>query len=627
MKRTTKIFILACTSIVINSQLPFTNGLHAQTDSNAYNERVLVTSRYKPVIGEVHKLNVAPGITDTVTTLPKTFDYSISSRRLTSLYLPSRIKAARIIGEPTTRLYNNYLKVGMGNYWSPMAEVYYNSTRSKDYNYGFRATHHSSWGTVGKAAEPDSLPSPTHYGQAPFAFTDVALFGKWITKKNIQLSGDFNYQNDFNRYYGFNDSTLNAVMNIPRDSVKLSDYAIGYNLFDLNLGLKTLNTDVGALGYEANINVADLMASYSQNEFNLNFDGNIHYGFTLAKQYKGIAYLHISYRGFATHFDPTALPLGADSLLMAKITTRDDSTGKSDLTKRNYLNLYKANPYIDFLFQGFQVHAGADVVLDAYNLSNGGKVHVYPDATVSTTLFHDMLFVSLAGMGDMDANTWNSLRMVNPYIAPCSEVRATSHYDFIANARLSLSKKLNFGVMGAYSIIDNDLSFEPSPNYTLHNVYSPVYDSITRIKVGANLQFVNDEMLQVEVRGNYYHYRNRRTQIVGDEKQELPLFYRPDFDAAIAATTNYNNKIIGRLEFQLLGKMPYATTLNDDGSLGLLYLPLRHGLNMEIEYRHNKALSFFLKADNLLFQRYFYWENYPSYRGLFIAGMTYTIPN
>ena len=54
---------------------------------------------------------------------------------------------------------------------------------------------------------------------------------------------------------------------------------------------------------------------------------------------------------------------------------------------------------------------------------------------------------------------------------------------------------------------------------------------------------------------------------------------------------------------------------------------MRYGLNLEVEYRHNKALSFFLKADNLLFQRYFYWQNYHSYRGLFIAGLTYTIPN
>ena len=34
----------------------------AQTDSNVYNERVVVTSRYKPVVEEMPKINVAPTI-------------------------------------------------------------------------------------------------------------------------------------------------------------------------------------------------------------------------------------------------------------------------------------------------------------------------------------------------------------------------------------------------------------------------------------------------------------------------------------------------------------------------------------------------------------------------------------
>ena len=200
----------------------------AQSDSNVYNERVVVTSRYKPVVEETQKINVAPTITDTVSTLPKSFTYDISTRRLTSLYEPSRIKAARIIGEPATKLYNNYLKLGFGNYISPLAEVYFNSLRNPDKTYGIRATHRSSWGTIGWAASDDEPPSSTHYGQAPFSLTDITAFGKLITKNHHQLSADIGYQNDFNRYYGFSDSTLFATMGLVRDSVKKPSYrAVG----------------------------------------------------------------------------------------------------------------------------------------------------------------------------------------------------------------------------------------------------------------------------------------------------------------------------------------------------------------------------------------------------------------
>ena len=210
--------------------------------------------------------------------------------------------------------------------------------------------------------------------------------------------------------------------------------------------------------------------------------------------------------------------------------------------------------------------------------------------------------------------------------APNSPVRATSHYDLAAKVRLNLSKKIDINLYGIYSNLNDDLSFFLDNRYHLNNVFTPIYDSLTRIKLGGNFVFLNDEMLRLEAKGNYYIYRNKRTQLHGDVYRPLPLYYRPDFDAGICATANYHDKIIGRLEFQLLGRT-YATAPAFDGSASRYNLPMRYGLNMEVEYRHNKALSFFLKADNLLFQRYYYWQNYPSYRGLFLLGLTYTIPN
>ena len=310
----------------------------AQADSNVYNERVVVTSRYKPVVEERTKVNVAPTITDTVATMPKNFTYDITTRRLTSLYEPSRIKAARIIGEPATKLYNNYLKLGFGNYWSPLAELYYNSLRSSDRTYGVRATHRSSWGSIGK--ENKETPSATHYGQAPFSLTDVTAFGKLILNNKLQLSGDLGYENDFNRYYGFSDSTLHDVMGLTRDEIERSDYKMAYNTVALNLGVKTLNTDVRALGYEANVNLTDLFTTYSQNEFNVNVDGNIHYGFTIAQKYKAIAYLHLTYNGYANNFNPIALPLGYDTLFAEGLQDRDETTGRPVLASSEYRRLY-----------------------------------------------------------------------------------------------------------------------------------------------------------------------------------------------------------------------------------------------------------------------------------------------
>jgi len=596
--------------------------LWAQSDSNVYNERVVVQTHYKPVVEENQKINVAPVITDTTPATPKTFTYDIQTRRLTSLYSPSRIKAARIIGEPATKLYNNYIKLGFGNYWSPLAEVYINSMRDPRKSGGIRATHHSSWGTIGTKGD-GAIPSPTYYGMVPYAMTDVALFGKIITKNNLQLSADLGYQNDFNRYYGFSDSVLSTYQSMTRDSVgKRSD--IGYNLLYLNMGVKNLNTDIHTLGYEANVHMEDLFASYNQNEFNLTIDGNIHYGFSMGKKNKGIAYLHLSYEGYAAQFNPTTLPIGASTSLLDALHQRD-TNGSSALTSHDYLNIFRANPYLDFFLSGYMIHAGATVALDGFNHPSGGKVLVYPDVLVSKSFFRNLLGITLSATGDIDANSWNSIRTTNPYIAPNSPMRATSHYDFDGKIRVNFSKKINLTLLGQYSILNDDLSFRLDPNYQLKNVFTPIYDSLSRVKIVGNLTFVNDEMLRLELKGNYYLYYNKSRITIGEETYIPTLYYRPDFDAALAATVNFNDKFIGHAEFQALGRMAYNTTIDIDGNRTNEYLPWRYGLNLELEYRHNKALSFFVKADNLLFQRYYLWQNYPSYRALFIAGVTYTI--
>lgn len=55
-------------------------------------------------------------------------------------------------------------------------------------------------------------------------------------------------------------------------------------------------------------------------------------------------------------------------------------------------------------------------------------------------------------------------------------------------------------------------------------------------------------------------------------------------------------------------------------------MPLRYGIDLRTEYQYTKALSFFAMFDNVAFQRYFYWNNYPSQKFRLLLGLTYTIP-
>lgn len=584
--------------------------LCAQKPGDVYNESVVVTGSYRPEIEESAKLNVAPQITDTTTTLEHKFSYDITTKRLTSLFYPTRIKAARIIGEPTTRLYNNYFRLGMGNYWSPLAEFYFNSTRHQKVNYGAYASHHSSWGTIGK----DTVTfSPDYYGKNYWSQTDVGAFGKFILGDKVQLSTDIYYNNDLNLLYGFSDSLLHRMDSVLgyrhsdtinyRDSLRVKDYHAVYNLISWNLGVKSLKTE--KFGYSANFNLSDLWATHHQNELRLNLEGDVRYAFAIkpSKGCKGVAYLHLDWAGYKNNASPDGLmPLGWNG---AALDTLD-----------SFRNIVRINPYVDFLIKSFNVHAGLTMGIENYSAVDSMRFHIFPDVSISKSFMKEALNLSLGAEGSVEANDLNSIRLINPYIAPYTMGEATSHYDFYLRFRVNFSKKLQLRLYGEYNIFRNDQSFLLDTNYVLANVYQPFYHDCSQIKTGGEFSFLNDELLQLSVGGNYYYHAD-----------SLEL-YKPNWDAHMNLALNIKDKWIFHLQGLVMGSvkgMNVVRDANNVASYQLETLPLRYGVNFDVEYRHNRALSFFVKFDNLAFQRYYYWTNYPSQKMTFIAGLTYTI--
>ena len=567
-------------------------------DDNTYNESVVVKGSYTPVIEQAEKLYFPAQIMDTLSHIEHEFRYSITPSRLRASYEPARIRAARIVGEPATKLYNNYLRLGMGNYWSPLADLYWCSTRDRLKTYGVRINHRSSWGKLlGVGSADNHTESGRSYGPNYYGNTDVTLFGKYIIGERLQLHTDLGYEHDHNLYYGFTDSTLQAVLGQTRDNISTSDYVASYNVATWNFGVRNMELDARKLGYAADLHVSDLWGKWGENEMNLNLSGDVHYGFNIANQYKGIAYLHVEWDFYrnASPDNNAAVPLG----IPGGAFQGDTTTG----------SILKINPFVDFLFKGLQFRTGLLVGQDSY--SRGGtqpKARIYPDVTVTKKFFKDNLVLSLAATGGVEAVSLNAIRQVNPYIFPIQGGSATSHYDFVFHTRYSFNRKLEANAEVSYNMVKDDFTFtllQIPPIQTLDNIYMPLSVDYNRLTVGADIAFVNDEMITLRAGGHYYHY------------DTLPL-YRPDWDALVSLDLNYHYKWLFHLEGQLVGKV------NADNAQTL---PMRYGIAAEVEYRHNRALSFFLKMDNLAFQRYWYWANYPSQRGLFILGLTYTIPH
>ena len=121
MKRTLIIIIL-----LLQFLLPAT----AQIKQQNLKREVTLYNPYKPSLTDATKRSFLPDLDDTSRVRPD-FKYKIETVPYSPEYTISPIKAASLIPDPLTKLYKSYIKLGFGNYLTPLAELSIANERSK----------------------------------------------------------------------------------------------------------------------------------------------------------------------------------------------------------------------------------------------------------------------------------------------------------------------------------------------------------------------------------------------------------------------------------------------------------------------------------------------------------------
>lgn len=591
----------------------------AQNDStkSVYNESVIVVGDYNPVLdGVTEKVNVAPAPNDNLSNeQPPKFEYSITPHRLSSVSATSGIKAAKVQGSPT-RLYNNYLKFGLGHDFAafadfnPLVDLYYTSTRHDNYAYGARLYHQTDVTTFGKADA--NSPSALYFGRTRESESRFDIFGKYILNKQHLFSANMAFDRYFGRYYGFSDSLL-SVAGMTRDSIDKGDYGLAYNNLSLNLGAKSLNTDVNKFGYEANVALADMWGRYDFSQLSADIDASVHYGFPMFQKYKAIAYLRANWQGYRFNYDAPA------SLADLPLAYRPTAALPDSVAEGRHLLV--VNPYVDFLFKEFKFHAGLAFGFNGYDDPDATTHNLFPDLSVSKSFSNNAISLTAGFKGGYLANDWNLIRTVNPFVLPAPQTFASVDNNLYANLRVSFSKKLMLSVSASNHFQKNMMSFRLDRNYLLMNVFKPYYVDKNQLNLSADFTFVNDEMITLTVGGLYTTDYNLPDNTF--------FLYGSDWNFHIDADVNYKDKWLFTLRTAILGKQEADYELNTITGLNevTMVLPARFGMSLGAEYIHNRALSFFAKFDNLTCARYWLWANYPAPRFNALIGLTYTIPN
>ncbi len=94
------------------------------------NKEVYVVRPYEPTLSDAVKFNFLPQNTQVETTIPH-FDYSIAPKKLENAFTPDLIKPAKTVATSLPKIYNSWMKVGLGNYATALAELNISNVRSK----------------------------------------------------------------------------------------------------------------------------------------------------------------------------------------------------------------------------------------------------------------------------------------------------------------------------------------------------------------------------------------------------------------------------------------------------------------------------------------------------------------
>jgi len=178
----------------------------------------------------------------------------------------------------------------------------------------------------------------------------------------------------------------------------------------------------------------------------------------------------------------------------------------------------------------------------------------------------------------------------------------------------------------SYSIINTMLFYsnlvtpaliDPAAN---GNYFIPMaYDGNLFNLHGELRQAINDK-LSVSGQANYYKYS------IGNE---IP-WNKPKWDGNIYLKYNLRNKIIAGVGLNGIGKR--SAVINGDNLSFQAGFPKNEveldsyfNINLSAEYRYSNILSFWVRVDNIAFNKYYEWAYYPTQRFLGMIGFTYSL--
>lgn len=523
-----------------------------------------------------------PKVIDTVFPVPNA-NYPLLSMDYNPYFTLNPIVPATVNLSPKLpQLYRFYAKVGMGSVFMPLAEIYFNNTRTRKMNYGVNVQHLSSLGKQRDVA-------PANFDRT----SSRAYIG--MNERRFSWNTEANYTNRGFHYYGFENENANA------DSI-----ANRFGIFGLKGNFTYHRHDSLGVNWKAGLEYRNFASKKSdidsleawrvrENYIQLNGGAWMRWGDEIFNVDAILKINNYHYGELNDYISPI------DSGL---------TTSNTVFSLRPSVTTFSKN-------QRLKARIGVDMTVSAVNETT---LHLYPDAEVKYSLFDDILIPYLQLKGGMRQNTYYSLSLDNEFIRSQTTFKNENTAILgLVGLKGTLSRRLGFNIQASFANVKDKALFVTDTTYSAGNKFMVIYDTMNVAQIEGSLTYQMQEKTKIDLIGRYTSYNPLNNSYAWN---------LPQIEAILKGTYNLYDKIIFTADVHVQGgrkALVYNAEEEDvveENGQYVKTLGFVADANLGVEFRYNTRVSAFLNFNNVAAQRYRRWYNYPVQGFQAMAGVT-----
>jgi hypothetical protein len=537
-------------------------------------EEIRVVAPYQPTVSDAFKINDNPRIEDTLQAKPS-FTYSIRPRGLDTRFELEPLTAARMRGEPLSKLYQGHVRGGFGNYTTPYVEAFFNTLRSDTYGLGLHLKHRSSSGGI------------NDYGYSGFSDNLAHVFGKRFFGSNF-LDGGLRYDRNVVHYYGYKpDDYLNDPIQDILDDMTSKDFRQRINQLNASVGFGSNRPDSARVNFHSGLEYNWLTDRYDAIEHNIRFKGQV--GREMEDPFAMLDQLYIG------------LDMGTDFY---------SNRNSVDTISNALISIF---PKVAVKYNRLKLYAGLDINVQADTAS---YFRVYPNIGFEASLIDSRLIVHSKFSGGLQRQSLRDLLGENPFMNSSVPLAfQNTKMEIAAGIKGAFSDQFAYNLGMSSARIENYAFFVTDTTSLLQNEFTLVYDNLRRLHLKGELfgQFGN--RFHVRLAANYFQY---------NPEVEIEAWHLPSLQLDLNMKYNMQDKII--LSADLFSRdAAYGRIFDELGNPQAYQLHSWHiDANLGVEYRYTRILSFFLNFQNLTNKSLERWMNYPSQKFHIMGGASWS---